>query len=594
MSDKKVTFGRIFWPSLIAALTVSILGTIIWAIVIGSLFSTEPFTVKEKTILHMTLSGDIGEKGETAINPSTLSIDKQIGLTEILHGFAAAKKDPNVEGVFLELDNLNCGMATAKEIRDAINNFEKCGKFVVAYNSGEIVTTKEYYIASAANESYGFPTTNLQFLGLGAELMYFKGLLDDLEIDMQVIRGSDNDFKSAVEPFFRENMSDSARVQTERYITSIWTDIKKGISKDRKISMEELDHIADDALVTNMNDAVKHKLIDGTKYRDQILKILAKKVKLEKGKELELLSFSKYARKRLYQNQILLQEEDNHANIAVILAEGNVTKSGDGLSSDEICELFKEVREDHNIKTVVFRINSPGGSALASDEIWREVQLTNRRKKVIVSMGDLAASGGYYIAAPGTTIFAQPTTITGSIGVFGVIPFTGQMMENKLGLTFDRASTNKHSILTTNRRLTEEEMTMIQEEVDEIYDQFKGRVAQGRGMTKEQVNVVARGRVWTGRDALAIGLVDKLGGLNDAIRYAGKKAGIKEKKVLYYPKVKEDKLGMILEQFEGEAASMKMKQSELPSELMKYYSRIKKLEGYQGMQMRLPFEFIIE
>ena len=208
---------------------------------------------------------------------------------------------------------------------------------------------------------------------------------------------------------------------------------------------------------------------------------------------------------------------------------------GDGLTSKEICKLFQDVRKNKSIKTVVFRINSPGGSALASDEIWREVALTNKTKKVIVSMGDVAASGGYYIAAPASYIFAEPTTITGSIGVFGMIPFTGKMLENKLGMTFDRAGTNKHSVMTTNRKLTPEEFTIIQEEVDAIYAQFLERVSVGRGMTTEEVNTFARGRVWTGTDALAIGLVDELGGISSAISYAAKKASIKDKKILYYP-----------------------------------------------------------
>jgi len=222
------------------------------------------------------------------------------------------------------------------------------------------------------------------------------------------------------------------------------------------------------------------------------------------------------------------------------------------------------------------------------------VKLTNDVKKVIVSMGDVAASGGYYIAAPAATIFAEPTTITGSIGVFGVIPYTGKMMENKLGLTFDRASTNKHAVMTTNRKLTEDEMTLIQKGVDDIYDLFKTRVADGRGMTKEQVNVIARGRVWTGRDAQRIGLVDELGGLKDAIAFAAKKAGITEVKALYYPHVKEDVLGELIAQFEDESEVSSTAKMELPESILEYYSQLKKLEAMQGIQMRLPYEVVIE
>ena len=590
--QKKVTFGRIFWPSFVAALTVSILGGIIWALIIGSLFSTEPFTVKDKTVLHMTLDGDIGEVSETSLNTTTFSVDNQLGVANILFALNAAKTDPQIEGIFLEIDNLNCGMATAQEIRNAINDFEKSGKWVVAYNSGEVITTKEFYIASAANESYGFPTSNLQFLGLGAEMMYFKGLLDDLEVEMQVIRGSDNDFKSAVEPFFRTSMSDSARLQTETLLGGIWKDIRQDIAKDRGLTAKGLDQLASDASVLTVKDAVKHKLIDGTKYRDQVLKIIAKKVKVKSNKDIELLAFSKYAKERFVDDQIIMAE--NEPNIAVILTEGNVSTKGDGLSSEKVCQLIRDARDNPSIKTVVLRVNSPGGSALASDEIWREVKLTNKTKKVIVSMSDLAASGGYFISAPGSTIFAQPTTITGSIGVFGVIPFTGDMMENKLGISFDRVATNKHAVMTTNRRLSEDEMLVIQKQVDEIYDQFKTVVSEGRGMTKERVNAIARGRVWTGRDAKDIGLVDKLGGLNDAIRYAAKKSGISKKKVLYYPLVEEDKLGAFLEMIEGSSEEVRLQSTEMPRDLIRYYEKLKTLESYTGIQMRMPLEMTFE
>ena len=596
MTVRKVTFGRVFWPSLWAALTISIVGVIIWAIVIGSFFGgldkSKGISVEDKTVLHMTLNGSIGEKGSSQFNPTSFQMDVTLGLADILHGLEEAKKDDKIKGVFIEIDALRCGFATAKEIRDAINDFEKSGKFAVAYNSGEMITHLEYFIASAANENYGFHSSTMQFLGLGAELTYFKNALDNMDVEMQVIRGSDNDFKSAVEPFFRSDMSDSSRLQIETYLNGLWEEYRKDIAVDRKISAVELNRLAENALIQDVSDAVEHKLVDAVKYRDEVIALVREKAKTEEGEDLELLSFSKFAKKRFYQNQVLAKEDS--PNIAVILAEGGVSESGDGLSSDEICKLFQEARDNETIKTVVFRINSPGGSALASEEIWREVKLTNVVKKVIVSMGDVAASGGYYIAAPATAIFAEPNTITGSIGVFGVIPFTGKMLENKLGLTFDRASTNKHSIMTTNRKLTDSEMTLIQQSVDDIYDLFKTRVADGRGMTKEQVNVIGRGRVWTGRDAKRIGLVDELGGLKDAIAYAAERAGIKDVKTLYYPYVKEDKLSELLEQFGEEEMNVSSSSLTLPNSLVESYSKLKKLESMEGIQMRMPYEVIIK
>jgi len=597
MEEKKVkiSFWRIFWPTLTAIVLTSFIGWMVTILFFGGLiaaFSTADVAgVKENTILHLTLKGEISEKGKANINPTDFTVDNSIGLRDLLYGFEKAKKDDNIKGIYIELDDLSCGYSTTKEIRDAINDFEKSGKFVVAYNSGEVITQKEYYLASAANTNYGFPTSTMEFLGLGAELTFFKNTLDKLNVEVEIIRGTNNDFKSAVEPFFRTEMSDSSRVQIERYMNSMWETLLAEIAKDRKVSASELNLIADSMLIKRADDALKFKLLDGLKYKDEVMTELCKKTKCKKVDDLNFYSFEKYARKQFNEDQTLAGVDD--PNIAVIVAEGDVATSGDGVASDKICKLFKEVRNNDDIKTVVFRINSPGGSALASDEIWREVKLTNQVKKVIVSMGDVAASGGYYVAAPAYKIFAEPTTITGSIGVFGMIPYTGKMFENYLGITFDRASTNAHAGMSLNRKLTPKELESIQLEVDEIYDQFLGRVAEGRKMTKEQVNVIARGRVWTGADAKKIGLVDELGGLNDAIAYAAKQAKIKEPKVEYFPHNKSneffDFIDMINEENEG-AFSIN---TTIPSELLTYYNQLKKIESLTGIQMKLPYEIRI-
>ena len=599
MTDKKIGFGKIFWPSLIAALIVSILGSIIFLLVTAGLISgfsdlkPEPFSVKENTVLHITLDGEISEVSDTKFNKSQLSFENKIGLSDLLFGFKNAVLDENIKGVFIDIKDVNCGYSTAKEIRQAINEFEKSGKFSIAYNSGEYVSQKEYYIASAANLNYGFPTTAMEFVGLGAELMFFKKTLEKLDVEMQVIRGKNNDFKSAVEPFFRENMSDSSRVQIEKYISSMWADIKSDIAHDRKTTIKQLNNIAENATIHRVEDGVKYKLIDAVKYRDEVIDILKQKSGLALSEDLNLQSFEKYSKKLFYEDQTIAKLDE--PNIAVILAEGEISTDGNGLTSKDICKLFHDVRKNKTIKTVVFRINSPGGSALASDEIWREVKLTNKKQKVIVSMGDVAASGGYYIAAPAFKIFAEPTTITGSIGVFGVIPFTGNLLTNKLGLTFDRAATNKHSVMSLNRRLTQEELGLIQVEVDQIYTQFMKNVSDGRKLTIPQVNAIARGRVWTGRDALKIGLVDELGGLTDAINYAAKNEGISNKKVLYYPLKEDDPISELIEKIEEETTSKNSKAStiELPVEIMNYYNQIKNLESYSGIQMRMPYQIDI-
>jgi protease-4 len=592
----KIRFGKIFWPSFIAALIVSILGTIIFFLTVGGLISSisdnEPNKVelKDKTVLHLTLEQNVGERSSAKFNKMSFEFNSSVGLSELLYGFKVASSDDKIAGIFVDLKGAKFGYTTAKEIRGAINEFEKSGKFVIAYNSGEVISQKSYYVGSAANTNYAFPTSSFEMIGLGVELIYFKNTLDKLGVEMQVIRGKNNDFKSAVEPFFRSNMSDSSRLQIERYLTSMWDDIKSDISNDRKIEKELIEAVADKASIRRAEDAKKHKLIDDALYRDQVIEKIKKKLNLSKDDQINFYAFEKYAKKKFRKDQ-LIQEVDS-PEIAVILAEGEITKSGEGLTSKDICKLFQDVRKNKSVKAVVFRINSPGGSALASDEIWREVVLTQKEKKVIVSMGDVAASGGYYIATPADRIFAESTTITGSIGVFGVIPYTGKMLNDKLGLTFDRASTNNHSVLSLNKKLTTEEMLIIQQEVDKIYDDFLSRVAEGRKMSKEQVNVLARGRVWTGQDALKIGLVDEIGGLKSAIIYAQKITKSDADKILYYPTYKEEPFELILEKLK-EDEMIKESEVSVSQELIAFYSKLKKLEKFSGMQMRLPYELII-
>ena len=599
-TESKVSFGKVFWPSLVAIIIASIVGIVFFIMILGGIIGSlsdlggSRLDLKENTILQMQLKGTILEKADAEFDPSSLKIKKSIGLPDILYGLNKAKNDNKIKGLFIDISDVECGMATAREIRNALKDFQKSGKFVVAYNSGEYISQKAYYISSAAKESFGFPTSAFQLTGLGGEMMYYKGVLDKLDLEVEIIRGKNNDFKSAVEPFFRTSMSDSSRLQVKRYITSIWDDMCNDISLDRNINKKELNLIADELKITRAEDAVSFGLLDGVKYRDEMMGYLMKKVNVKSDNQLELQNFEKYATEVFYQEQEITKNLS--PSIAVILAEGEVSTTGDGLSSLEICKLLKKARNEISIKTVVLRINSPGGSALASEEIWREVELTNKVKKVIVSMGDVAASGGYYIASPAFKIFAEPTTITGSIGVFGMIPYTGKMLENKLGITFDRVSTNKHSVLSINRKLSAEELAITQAEVDQIYDQFLKRVADGRKMTKDEVNVIARGRVWTGRDALRIGLVDQLGGLRDAIAFAAKESKLANIKVIYYPLVEENLLLKLIDMFEEESkkADLHLKPNAMPKEFIEYYEKLKKIEGMFGIQMRLPYDLTIK
>ena len=590
---KESWFKKLFWPIFLSIGLSSLIFTIIFILgLIGflSLFSDEPLELEPNTILHLKLDGPIREVSNTELDPMTFSFNAQIGLSDILYGLDQASKDKNVKGLFIDIGDIDCGMATAEELRQGIAKFKKSGKFVLAYNSGEYVSQKAYYISSVANETYAFPNSVFEWKGLGGEVVFLKGLLDKLDVELEVIRGTDNDFKSAVEPYFRKSMSDSSRVQVERYLNSIWSVYLSEVSTSRKVRKDSLAEYAESLLVRNAKDAMSLKLIDGIKYRDEIEDILMKKTRVKEVKDLVFFDFNKYCKKIFIENQELANVAE--PDIAVIIAEGDISVDGSGMSSTEICKYFSEVRNNNDIKAVVFRVNSPGGSALASEEIWREVALTNMSKPVVVSMGDLAASGGYYVSTAASRIFANSSTISGSIGVFGVIPYTGKMFENKLGIEFDYASTNSHSVFSLNKKLSDEELQITQEEVDNIYQLFLKRVADGRGMKVEEVHKIARGRVWTGEDALENGLVDEIGGLNEAITYTKKKIGSKRGELIYYPKVKENKLESFIEMIEEEEEGASLKSNSILNHpyLREIGITVQKIEALKGIQMRLPYD----
>jgi len=596
MTEKKITFWKIFWPTFVAIIIVSAIYALIFFGIIGAIIAgvsdNDSNESSSKTILHMTLDGVITENSSSKLNPSSLSIEKKIGLSDILFGLEKAKKDPNIKGLYIELNGINCGISTATEIRRAIGQFQKSGKFVLAYSTGEIISQKQLYVTSIIKENYGFPGTMVEFLGLGTEPIFFKNTLDLLGVEMQVIRGRSNDFKSAVEPFLYSKMSDSSRLQTNQLLKNIWKNIRCNIAKDIQTDTATLTEIANQALATTVDKAVKFHFFKATKYQDEILNILSEKVKIKNPEDLDLVAFEKYARKNFYNQQI--SNNLSKPNIAIILADGEISVDGEELTSNNVAKYIREARLDENIKTIVLRVNSPGGSALASDIIWREVVLANKAKKIIVSMGDVAASGGYYIATAASTIFAEPTTITGSIGVFGIIPYTGKFFEEKLGMTFDKIKTNRHASLSLNQKLSNEELILIQKQVDKIYSDFLSKVASGRKMDIARVHRYARGRVWTGNEAQKIGLVDELGGLNDAINFAAKKAKIKKIIPRYWPEKKLEPLEEFLSQLDDlEEVKTLLNNTnsttKIPVSIQKYYTELLKLEKLQGIQMRMPF-----
>lgn len=562
---------------------------------VGTSFSmqSKPTEVKEGSILHLQLDQTIvdrGSKDDFMLDFGPFRDASTIGLNTILASLDHAKTDDKIEGVLLDLTGLQAGFATAKEIRDKLIQFKKdSGKPVIAYSDS--YTQGTYFLATAADEVYLQPKGDVLYNGLRSEYMFYKGLFEKLDIDVQFIRGSNNKFKSFGEVFTEDHMSDANREQNRALLNGLWDEHLTAVSESRKIEKTRLNMIADSLLIRNGKDALKHGLIDGLKYRDELLGILHERMHIAADKELRLTRLGTYARSF---TPDYARKPASNGKLAVVYAEGDIMpgESEQGtIGSTDLSEAIREAREDSTIKAVVLRVNSPGGSGLASDVIWREVELCKQVKPVVVSMGDVAASGGYYISAPATKIFAERNTITGSIGVFGIIPNMQGFFKNKLGITFDGEKTNKYAdMMTVSRPLTEEEKRIIQGYVDEFYNGFKERVAEGRRMTVAQVDSIGQGRVWTGVDAKRLGLVDELGGLEDAINEAAKLAGLSDYKRVELPEQK-DLFEQIIADLNGQARSWVA--AEMLGEdaaLLKQYQQVKRAKEQLGIQARMPYD----
>lgn len=500
--------------------------------------------IDENSVLHLRLSSDMPDQGpidEWNIGLGGFQNTKKAGLNTILEAIERAKTDDLINGIYLDVSDATAGLAQIEEIRNKLIEFKKTGKFIYAF--GELYNHKGYYLASVSDVIAVYPEGLIQFTGLNSTVMFYKGLIDKLGIEVSVIRGSNNKFKSAVEPFLYDKMSVANRKQVGVYLHSLWGHMLKGISKYRKLSVDELNMYADSMKVRSAEDAVKYKLADRVAYKDEVISDMIKLSKMGSDEYISFISISSYMKDSRLEEKSPKQKREKHKDddkIAVIYAEGNIIdgKADEGtIGSQTLSKQIKKARRDESVKAVVLRVNSPGGSALASDVIWRELILTKAQKPLIVSMGNVAASGGYYISCCADKIFASPNTITGSIGVFGILPNTENMFRDKLGITFDRVNTNSHSDLgAITRGLTEKEFRVIQQGVDDIYDDFITKVAKGRKkLSKADVDSIGQGRVWTGKDALELGLVDELGGLEDAIEEAAERADLDDYFILEIP-----------------------------------------------------------
>lgn len=585
-----MNFFKIMFASMLGTLlTIFILMVVSIGIIAGIIAaaSTPVETVSSNTVLQLTLDNTILDR-EPGM-PLFVDItgpEKINGLTDIIRNIKKAKQDDNIKGIYLDLTDIPAGITTVSEIREALLDFKSSGKFIYAYSN--MLSQKAYYLATAADKIYLNPEGAILFKGFNSELMFIKGTLDKLDIKVQVIRHGK--FKAATEPFFLDKMSPENRKQITELITDVWDQVLLGISESRGISKADLNNLADSLKISSAEDAYRNRFIDSTIYMDQFLTILRSKLGITDKAQVKTITLEKYM-------NVPGKDKSSAAKdkIAVIYAQGNVI-DGEGddqsIGGDRFAKAIRKAREDKKVKAIVLRVNSPGGSALASEIVLREVLLADQEKPVVASFGDVAASGGYYIACGARKILAEPTTLTGSIGVWAAIPNMQGLLTNKLGITFDNAMTNKNSdFISVNKPLPPYQTAVIQKEIENVYDVFVGHVSKGRNMNKAAVDSIGQGRIWSGTDAKAIGLVDEMGGLTKAIEVAADLAGTKDYRAVALPE-KKDPFRQIMEDYFGAGVQSSIKQ-ELGDDY-RYYEFLKEVRGIRGIQARLPFEITIE
>ncbi len=590
-----------FFKFTLASILGIIIGGFLFVILLVWIFSST-MSLNEKTktsiptnsVLHIKLDYPITDRGgynaefNFASNFSDSFFDKQAGLIDILENIEKAKFDDNIKGIFLDLNEVQAGVASTQEIREALADFKSSGKFIISY--AENYSQKGYYLASVADEVFINPQGFILFKGINAQITFFKNLLDKLGVEAQIIRHGK--YKSAIEPFVMDHMSQANKEQTSKFIQSIWDSMIKSIATSRSLTTAEINKIADELLLQSADAAIKYRFVDKKLYLDQVYVYLKEKSGLEVSKKIALVSMNDYVdvpvstRKRLPKDKI-----------AVIFAQGEIVDgsgSGQKITSEKTAEMIRKARKDKSIKAIVLRVNSPGGSALASDVIWRETILAKAEKPLVVSMGDVAASGGYYISCAADKIFANETTITGSIGVFGMIPNLKKLLNEKVGLDYDQVKTNENAgFISLNRPLTEFERNVLQKNVERTYGEFIGKVAKGRAITVQQVDNIGQGRVWSGVDAKPIRLIDAFGGLNDAIAEAAKLAKIEDNayRLRKYPEVK-DPFTTIMDELNDDHGHKKVKQ--LLGPFYKQYEALQQINEMKGIQTRLPFTISLD
>ncbi len=555
----------------------------------GKTGTNELTKVENNSILKIDFSNPIREQDKMEdfnFSSGSFKIKENLGLHKIIQTIKHAKEDDKIKGIYMELSSMPNGFATADALRKVLLDFKESGKFIVAY--GEYASQKAYYVATVADKIYINPEGIIEMRGIGVQLSFFKRFLDKMEAEVQVFKVGT--FKSAIEPFIREDISEPNRQQLEFLLGGIKEDFIRNISEARGISIAELEADINELKITSAEKAVELSIIDGAYYADQVMDDLAKRIEMDEDEDIEFIKLSKYA------NSFEVKQTVTTDKVAVVFAEGSIVsaKDKDKLSSEQYAKIISDLRKDDDVKAIVLRVNSPGGSALASEVIWREIELAKETKKVVVSMGNVAASGGYYISCGADYIFAEENTITGSIGVFGIIPNIEKFLNNKIGVTFDEVNLNTHATMNgATKGFDDIEHQVIQNGVNRVYETFTTRVAEGRNMNIDSVKRYAEGRVWTGEQALEIGFVDKLGDLDNAIAYAVELAELDEYRIKEYPQ-KKDPMQQILEEFGVENIKSSLIKSEL-GENYKYYEQVKNIESnFNTIQMRMPFDLEVK
>jgi protease IV len=583
-------FLKFTLATIVGIIIVWLLGILIFFGIVGAIAgsSEKVTTLKPNSVYELTLEGTLIDRSKddpfSGAFASAMGNAKEnsLGLDDVLNNIAKAKNDANIVGIYLKGGSLVGGIASIKEIRNALIDFKKSGKFVVAY--ADNYSQRMYYLVSLADKVLINPQGMLELKGLSAQTMFLKNTLDKLGIEMQIVKVGT--FKSAVEPLVNTKMSDANRLQVTVFMNSIWNTMLKEVSASRKIPVEKLNLYADEMMMFQPTEKSKqYKLVDSLVYIDQVDSIVRKCAKgLKKADELTFVKHSAMTK---------LPDTGKYDKnkVAIIYAIGDITDAeGEGIVARDMVKTINDVAKDSAVKAVVFRVSSPGGSAYASEQIWHALNMLKAKKPLIVSMGDYAASGGYYISCMANVIVAQPNTITGSIGIFGVIPNI-KGLDDKLGITYDGVKTNKMSdAISVTRQFTPEERDLMQNYVNRGYELFVKRCAEGRKMTTAQIKAIAEGRVWTGEDAIKIGLVDKIGGLNDAIKLAVEKAKLKSYYLNEYPE-KEDFTTKFMKNFSKDVETRFMK-----AQLGEQYSILKQIRDVtklNGIQARMDYDLII-